>query len=862
MVAVILRRCFATCISFLVLALDSGTQLQAQASTAAGNKVSFEIAPVPSWVKTVKPDGDIEVGRDDAGMVYLLSDQQENLERSAFYYHELRKVTSENGIKTGASISASFNPTFERLTFHSIKLTRAGTVFDRLDRSRIKLFQKEQDPERSIYDPSWTAQITLDDLRIGDVIEFAFTEEGANPLRRRKYSKIYLAQVGRLIARNVLRLVYPASRTLAFRTENGARQPTLTTVGGMTELWYEDHNVPGRTIEDDAPDDYEPRQLLEISEFHSWTELANWAMPLFGTAPARSPEFKTEIEKLRGLTDPEERVLAALQFVQDEIRYVKFVPSLGTRPLTAPDEVLRRQFANHMDKALLLVTLLRGTDIDAAPALVSGSFRSRVRELLPSSDTLDHVLVQVRLPQGTYWLNPAGTAQRGPLSQIYVRPYGYALVLRPGTSDLTPFEPPAGSFPVKKIVENYRVPPPDKIAELEVISEYRGLAADRTRTFFRENTREEIQKRYLEFYTRTFPDAKAQKPPWYEELPGENACRVTESYIVPRIWQLNDEKDRYFLSFQPAEIYSAVGSTISPERNDPLRLEYPNTVIEELNVQMFEDWGLDAKNEAMDTKFFRVRDEPIASGSNLQFHYSYEALKDRVEVSDFGKFNEAMSNAKDKLGYTLRYRTSEQLKSLERLGSFNWAIGAAALCFFGTASSFAYVFFRKSGLPQPRPPPADAPARLNGIGGWLILLAVGQVLLPVRFIKTAFDVFSTNIHTNSWRALTDPIEPSYHAWWAPTLLFELFFNMVGLLFAALLVALFFTKKAVWPRAFALFLIINLIGVVIDTVLVDHIPAAVEPIVTSLRDITPVVLAAAVWIPYVFFSKRVKATFRY
>jgi len=74
--------------------------------------------------------------------------------------------------------------------------------------------------------------------------------------------------------------------------------------------------------------------------------------------------------------------------------------------------------------------------------------------------------------------------------------------------------------------------------------------------------------------------------------------------------------------------------------------------------------------------------------------------------------------------------------------------------------------------------------------------------------------------------------------------------------------LFFTKKAVWPRAFALFLIINLIGVVIDTVLVDHIPAAVEPIVTSLRDITPVVLAAAVWIPYVFFSKRVKATFRY
>ena len=862
MVVVILGRCFAICISVLVLALDSGTHLQAQPSTAAANKVSFEIAPVPSWVKTVKPDGEVEVGRDDAGMVYLLSDQQENLERSAFYYHEVRKITSENGIKIGDSISASFNPAFERLIFHSIKLTRAGTVFNRLDRSQIKLSQKEQDPEQLVYDSSWTAKITLDDLRVGDVIEFAFSEEGANPLRRGKYSKIYLAQVGRFMARNVLRLIYPASRTLSFRMENGARQPTLTTVNGMTELWYEDHNVPGRTIEDDAPDDYEPRQLLDISEFHSWTELANWAMPLFEVERARSPEFNAEIEKLRGFTDPEERVVAALQFVQDEIRYVKFATRLDARPLTAPDEVLGRGFANYWDKALLLVKLLRGSDIDAAPALVSGSFRGRVREFLPSSDTLDHVLVQVRLPHGTYWLNPAGSAQRGPLSQVYVRPYGYALVLRPGTTDLTPFQALPGSFPVRKIVENYRVPPPDKVAELEVISEYRGFAADRTRAFFRENTREEIQKRYLEFYTRTFPDAKAQKLPWYEELPGENGCRVTEWYVIPRIWQLNDEKDRYTLSVQPAEIYSALGSTISPQRADPLRIEYPTTVIEQQNVQMFEDWGLDAKSENLETEFFRVRDEPTASGSNLQFHYSYEALKDRVEVSDFGEFNETISNAKDKLGYTLRYRTPEQLKKLERLGSFNWAIGAAGLCFFGTGGFFGYRYFRHSRLPQPVPPPVDAPARLNGIGGWLILLAIGHVLAPLRYIKTAFDVVSTTMNSNSWRALTDPMQPSYHAWWAPTLLFELFFNILALLFSVLLVALFFAKRAAWPRAFALFLVVNLVGAVMDTILVDRIPAATEPLVTSLRDIAPIVLAGAIWIPYVFLSKRVKTTFRY
>jgi hypothetical protein len=98
----------------------------------------------------------------------------------------------------------------------------------------------------------------------------------------------------------------------------------------------------------------------------------------------------------------------------------------------------------------------------------------------------------------------------------------------------------------------------------------------------------------------------------------------------------------------------------------------------------------------------------------------------------------------------------------------------AALCFFGTASFFAYRYFRDSRLAQPLPPPIDASAGLNGLGGWLILLAVGQILRPLGFIKTGFDLWPTMFTTDSWRSLTDPIESSYHSWWAPTLLFELF----------------------------------------------------------------------------------------
>src|ERR1700719_4309078 len=105
-------------ICLLVLRFGSGTQLHAQGPLTSAGKASFDIAPVPSWVKPIKPPSDIAAATENAGTVYLLIDRQKNLKPSAFYYHQVRKITSENGVQNGASISSSFDPAFERLIFH------------------------------------------------------------------------------------------------------------------------------------------------------------------------------------------------------------------------------------------------------------------------------------------------------------------------------------------------------------------------------------------------------------------------------------------------------------------------------------------------------------------------------------------------------------------------------------------------------------------------------------------------------------------------------------------------------------------------------------------------------------------------
>ena len=847
---------------FLATTAGAAEEREKQAAPATSSSVDFEIAGPASWVKPVTVSGELEAGMENTGTVYLLVDRQDNLDRTAFYYHEVRKITSENGLQSGASFSVTFDPAFEKLIFHSIQVVRDGVVSNRLERSSIRLSAREKDPLRLSYDSSFTADVALDDVRVSDLIECAYTREGENPLRRGKISATYSMQWEFPIVRNVLRLLHSAGRKVNLRAENGALQPTVKTANGSTELFYDARNVPGRAVDEDTPYGYAPRQRLEVSEFQDWASLVQWATPLFQSAASHSPELEAEIDKLKAIYDPEQRVVAALQFVQTEIRDVNFASWVGDRALTPPDEVMRRRAADDKEKALFLVALLRGSGIDAAPALVSDVFRADIQPHLPSPLLFDHVIVHVRLGQAIHWVDPWRGSQRGPLSQIYVARYGHALVLRPGVTDLTVFTAPRTSWPVKKIVETYRVPAPGYAGELDVVSDYQGLAADQVRAFFRENTREEMQKRYLRYYAGMFPEAKPRKLVWFEELPGANACRVTESYEIPQIWKLSEQKDSYLLDLRPGDISNAIGSEIAPQRVDPLRLNYPNSVTEEMNVEMFEPWQLDAQDKTSTTPFFQLRDEASVSGSHVQFNYYFEGLKDRVEPGEIPSYNKAVDEAKDSLGYTLKYRTTEQLEKAKPRTTFNWAVGAAGLCFLGSASYFAVRYFRASRLAAPRPPPVDTPAALAGISGWLILLAIGQLLRPITYLKAGRDLFVATMDTNSWRLMTDPIEPTYNPWWAPTLLVELFLNLGLLVFSVLLIALFFGKRSAWPRCFAVFLIISVLGVALDTILSHQIPAASEPLATSIRSIASVTLAAAIWIPYVKLSKRVKATFRY
>ena len=152
-----------------------------------------------------------------------------------------------------------------------------------------------------------------------------------------------------------------------------------------------------------------------------------------------------------------------------------------------------------------------------------------------------------------------------------------------------------------------------------------------------------------------------------------------------------------------------------------------------------------------------------------------------------------------------------------------------------------------------RPAPA-------GIGGWLILVAVGLCLTPIRI---AAELLATLRPLTSalWHALTTPGTRAYHPLFAPWIVGQLVVYSALLLWGLALLYLFFAKKRPFPRLMIAFLIARAVVQVADLSVALRIPIVANSLtVNAFGGPTIAFLVAAIWVPYFWRSRRVAATF--
>ena len=150
----------------------------------------------------------------------------------------------------------------------------------------------------------------------------------------------------------------------------------------------------------------------------------------------------------------------------------------------------------------------------------------------------------------------------------------------------------------------------------------------------------------------------------------------------------------------------------------------------------------------------------------------------------------------------------------------------------------------------------------EGLGGWLIVPAIGLVLTVFKILAYFGVQVAPLVADGTYGQLTTPGSELYHPLWLPLLLLEGGGNGVLLAMALAAICLYFMRSRWFPRMHIAFMLTNAVLMLVLFFMGAKIPALMEVHdVQAVGDMTRGLVAAAIWVPYMLTSKRVRNTFR-
>ncbi|PVX29669.1 DUF3857 domain-containing protein [Sphingomonas pokkalii] len=420
----------------------------------AGDKVQYQAAP--AWVASA-PGIDVTQLNDSAPVMQIF-DQQHRLEAGQVwsYVETGMRMVSPQMLTQAGTLPLQWDPSKGDLIIHKLQILRGNERIDLLAKgTRFTVLQREQKLEQFALDGTLTATVALEGLRVGDVVDVAFSITRKDPaLAGQMVTIAQLVPAPAKLGFGRVRLLWKDGVPLQWRSyaagtvaPAGAPQPQPTILpGGYRELSFPLPSPKPAEMPDDAPPRFKPLPLLEASTYADWAAVSKGMAPYYATAGAIAPgsPLAGEVARIVAASkDPRVRAAMALQLVQDQVRYLFRGMDTGNYVPQKPAETWSLRYGDCKAKTLLLLALLHEMGIAAEPAVVSVQMSDLVQARLPSPAAFDHVIVRATIDGKTLWLD--GTQGGSRLADLDdVPPFVTALPLRPegATLEPLPLQPP------------------------------------------------------------------------------------------------------------------------------------------------------------------------------------------------------------------------------------------------------------------------------------------------------------------------------------------------------------------------------------------------------------------------------------
>ncbi|ESQ80266.1 DUF3857 domain-containing protein [Asticcacaulis sp. YBE204] len=412
---------------------------------------TIHYGPVEAWVTPVpplkapppKPDAS------DVPLRIVLLNSQLSLDDDANrYYSEIVvQIQTPAGLDAGQK-AVVWNPQTQTVTINKLQIQRDGEVIDLLAKGQtFTILRRENNLETSMLDGVLTGVLQPEDVRVGDIISYAFTVCENDPILKGNAEALLYNAMPLTAERLYMRAEWPKTKPVRYRVSSDFADAKVALRKDRQSVVIDRTDAVVPKAPKFAPLRYRQFSQLHLSQFADWAAVSGLMAPHYGhDLPPASP-LNAEVEKLRKLPDQKAQAMAALRLVQDQVRYVFIGLNQGSYIPATPDETWARRFGDCKGKTVLLLALLKGLGIEAEAVLVSTVAGDGLNERLPGIGMFNHVLVRATIDGKTYWMDGTRSGDRA-LDRLPVPDVSWGLPVKASGADLIRIEVPPPTLPL------------------------------------------------------------------------------------------------------------------------------------------------------------------------------------------------------------------------------------------------------------------------------------------------------------------------------------------------------------------------------------------------------------------------------
>ena len=547
---------------FFALFLPFMLQLSALDSS---NIPSHSVCEAPNWVHLFDYDMSAPPSNQDKkdGYQNLLRDLQINGEENVDFIRISRRITSKKGAVEKNDFGAAFNPSFEQVHLHAVRVFRHGVWNDFLPKTKIKAEDGTEDLSREIY-----VEYRVSDLQKDDIVECQMSRKRLSPFLA-KYIN-YVFDLRGWYEFLSFRIIASPTRNLAVKNYHTNKTLQVNDLSPSFREWSIQHK-PELDGSWSAPS---PKIL--ITEYPSWYALATELRSMLNVVQDFTQNPSQEATELvqqwmEKSDDPMERACLAVRFVQDEFEsYSSFLKGYY---FTSLNQILDERSGEIFDKTLLLQGLLKLMGIESTP-LLTARHETMIHDSLPQHEVFNCMILRIDFDDESIYVDPNAEDQFGPLdSNLLSESHAYTIgfPLTENTSGLITLPTEELKIPTK--IVTYLTPIDSTHIRMEIDTVYYGPKANRKRTNLKYSDDDNHRLDILNIY---YPGIEWDGSKQVDDNRALNTVTIREKFIVPiKSGQL---------SFKP-EIFSTVyiyrRDTSSTEIQTQI---HPEWVQEEIHV--------------------------------------------------------------------------------------------------------------------------------------------------------------------------------------------------------------------------------------------------------------------------------------